>query len=207
MAIPKNMQDKYNEIAQLIDKFCDEMIHEKYNKDFKSVCHRLLEKLCRKRPSPLLGGRVHTWAAGIVYAIGAANFIFDKDQEYYMTSKELASGFGIAATTAGTKAGEIRKMFNINYFNHEWMLPKLKEKNPMLWFIQVNGLIVDARDMPLEIQEQAFEMGIIPYVPGEREKKEERDVVIISSSKEEKDTEKKPLKESEIDKNQGVLFE
>jgi hypothetical protein len=24
-------------------------------------------------------------------------------------------------------------------------------------------------DMPLEVQQQAFEMGIIPYVPGEKE--------------------------------------
>ena len=32
--------------------------------------------------------------------------------------------------------------------------------------VTINGLIVDIRDMPLEIQQQAFARGIIPYIPG-----------------------------------------
>jgi hypothetical protein len=35
----------------------------------------------------------------------------------------------------------------------------------MAWFIQVNGLIVDARRAPREIQEEAFRQGLIPYLP------------------------------------------
>jgi hypothetical protein len=33
----------------------------------------------------------------------------------------------------------------------------------------VNGLLVDLRDMPREIQEIAFEDGLIPYIPADRE--------------------------------------
>jgi len=165
MSIPAVMQTKYDEIAPMIVKFCD----EKLNNEFKGICLRLLEKLCRKRPSPLLSGNPGTWAAGIVYAIGSCNFIFDKSQEIHMTADEIASGFGISASTAGAKAGKIRDMFNISYFNPEWLLPELIESSPMIWMVTINGLIVDIRDMPLEIQRQAFEKGIIPYVPGERE--------------------------------------
>ena len=82
---------------------------------------------------------------------------------------EIASGFGISASTAGNKAGEIRKMFNMNYFNSEWLLPKLIESNPATWMVEVNGYIVDIRRMPLEVQRLAFEKGIIPYVPGDIE--------------------------------------
>jgi hypothetical protein len=32
--------------------------------------------------------------------------------------------------------------------------------------IQVNGLIIDAPHTPREIQEQAFQLGLIPYIPG-----------------------------------------
>lgn len=165
MKIPKELQSKYDEIAPMIVKFCD----EKLNPDYKVLCLRLLEKLCRKRPSPLLGGRVHTWAAGIVYAIGANNFIFDKTQELHLTSNELASAFGISASTAGTKAAEIRKMFHIDIFNAEWMLPENIRDNPAIWMVTINGFIVDVRQMPLEVQQQAFEMGIIPYVPDSTE--------------------------------------
>jgi len=168
MAIPKNMQEKYNEIASMIVKFSD----EKLDDDYKEICLRLLEKLCRKRPSPLLGGRAHTWAAGIVYAIGSANFIFDKTQKIHLTSNEIASGFGISASTAGAKAAQIRDMFDISFFSAEWLLPKNIKDNPAIWMVQVNGIIVDIRTMPLELQYQAFEKGIIPYVPGEEDNNE-----------------------------------
>ena len=169
MSIPKEMQDKYNEIAPWIIEFCDKRLSD----DYKSLCLRLLEKLCRKRPSPLLAGRAHTWAAGIVHAIGSSNFLFDKTQKIHLTTKELASAFGISASTAAGKAAEIKNMFNIDYFNSEWLLPENIENNPMIWMVEVNGFIVDIRYMPLETQQQAFEMGIIPYVPGERDEQEE----------------------------------
>jgi hypothetical protein len=165
MKIPKEMQNKFDEIAPMIEMFCD----EKLSDDYKKLCLHLLEKLCRKRPSPLLGGRVNTWAAGIIYAIGANNFVFDKTQKIHITAAELASKFNISPSTAGNKASEIRKMFNIDYFNAEWMLPELVAENPTIWMVMMNGFIVDIRDMPLEVQQQAFEAGVIPYVPGEKE--------------------------------------
>jgi len=165
MPIPKEMQGKYNEIAALIIEFCD----KKLNDDYKSLCLRLLEKLCRKRQSPLLSGRAHTWAAGIVYAIGSNNFIFDKTQKLHLTASELVAPFGVSSSTASGKAAELKKMFKIDYFNIEWMLPEHIDNNPMVWMVMIDGFIVDIRDMPLEIQQQAFEKGIIPYVPGEKE--------------------------------------
>ncbi len=39
------------------------------------------------------------------------------------------------------------------------------EANPMVWFIQVDGLVLDARHAPPEIQLQAFMKGFIPYIP------------------------------------------
>jgi hypothetical protein len=43
-------------------------------------------------------------------------------------------------------------------------LPSLIETNPLVWMAQVNGLVVDLRDMPREVQEIAFEKGTIPYI-------------------------------------------
>jgi hypothetical protein len=36
----------------------------------------------------------------------------------------------------------------------------------MTWLIQVHGFIVDARDIPKELQIPAWRKGLIPYVPG-----------------------------------------
>ena len=47
----------------------------------------------------------------------------------------------------------------------EFLREDMIEASPMIWLIQVDGLIVDARELPLPIQAQAFELGVIPYIP------------------------------------------
>ena len=41
----------------------------------------------------------------------------------------------------------------------------------MAWMIMVDGLIVDARHVPRQIQEEAYRKGLIPYIPGEQGKR------------------------------------
>jgi hypothetical protein len=38
-------------------------------------------------------------------------------------------------------------------------------RNPLIWMLQVNGLVMDMRYAPREIQEEAFLKGLIPYIP------------------------------------------
>jgi hypothetical protein len=161
MSVPKNMQEKYNEIEPLITKFCE----EKLNDEYKDLSLRLCEKLCRKRPSPLLSGKANTWACTIIYTIGSVNFIFDKSQVPTMTAKEIAESFGISASTAGNKASQIRDMLNISPFEPEWTLPSKISDNPLVWMVEVDGFVIDVRILPLEVQIQAYKAGIIPYVP------------------------------------------
>jgi hypothetical protein len=130
MSIPKNMQETYDAIAALINDFCD----RRANDEYRMVCLRLCEKLCRKRPSPLLRGYTETWAAGIVYAIGSVNFIFDKSQAVHMTGPELAAEFGVAASTASGKGKQIRNMFGMGYYSPEWTLPSKFKNNPLMLF-------------------------------------------------------------------------
>ena len=105
MAVPKAMQEKYDEIAAILTQYCDEHLNDEY----KKLCLHALEKLCRKRPSPVTSGRANTWAAGIIYAIGQNNFIFDKSKAIHMTAEELVEPLGVKKSTAGGKATEIRK--------------------------------------------------------------------------------------------------
>ncbi len=46
----------------------------------------------------------------------------------------------------------------------------LIDDNPLIWYVKVNGLIVDVRHMPREVQEVAYEKGLIPYIPADRHK-------------------------------------
>jgi len=161
VTVPKEMQGRYNEISNLIIVFCD----EKLNEEYRNVCCQLCAALCRKRPSPLLAGKANTWACGIIHAIGMVNFLFDSKQKPHIKASEIYSWFGIAESTGSGKSKQIRDLMKMNYFDTKWTLPSKMENNPLVWMIQVNGLVVDARYCPREIQEEAYKKGLIPYMP------------------------------------------
>ena len=162
--VPNTMSARYVEIAEIIESFCN----EKLNEEYKEICLRALAKLCRKRPSPLIGGKANTWACGIVYAIGSSNFIFDKSQPINMTATDIADWFGLSKSTAGSKSADISKLLKLSYYNTEFMLASLIESNPMVWYLSINGFLTDIRSMPRDIQEEAYRRGLIPYIPADR---------------------------------------
>ena len=50
------------------------------------------------------------------------------------------------------------------------MLRNLVDQYPLVWMAEVNGLLVDLRDLPREVQEIAFAKGMIPYLPADKDK-------------------------------------
>ena len=64
---------------------------------------------------------------------------------------------------------EIRKMFRMHQLDPNWTLPSRLEDNPLVWMLNVNGLLMDIRSAPREAQEVAFQKGLIPYIPADRQ--------------------------------------
>jgi hypothetical protein len=174
--VPKNMRPIYETITALTNEFCEEHLNEEY----AQLARQMTAALCRKRPSPLTRGKPDSWACGIIYALGFVNFLFDKSHEPYMSATELCEGFGVSKSTGANKSRDIRDMMNLSQFDPNWCLPSLMDENPLAWMIMVDDLVVDARSMPLSIQEVAYEKGLIPYIPGMKEqvapRKRKRDV-------------------------------
>lgn len=154
------------EIVALTDEAC----HKHLNEEYAETARRLAARLARKRPSPLLRGWPKTWACGIVYAIGAVNFLFDKSFQPYMSAGDLCQAFGVSKSSGSNKARDIQKMFKMYQTAPMWTLPSLIDDNPLIWMLEVNGLIVDVRHMPREVQEVAYRKGLIPYIPADRDK-------------------------------------
>ena len=112
---------KFRFCGALTDSFCEQHLNDEY----RSMIHRVIGVLARKRPSPLLKGRDNVWAAAAVHAVGRTNFLDD---------------------------------------------PSRLADNPMVWMLQVNGLLVDIRHESLELQQAAYEQGLIPFIPAKVEK-------------------------------------
>jgi hypothetical protein len=160
-SVPQHMRATFETIVALTDAFCKEWLTDEY----ADLCRKLAAALARKRPSPLLSGNLNTWACGVVYTIASLNFLFDKSAPNYVSAADLAGAFGLAKNTAGAKSKAIRDALKIRAFDWHWAAPSRLDDYPGAWLIQVNELIVDARRMPREIQEEAFRKGYIPYVP------------------------------------------
>src|SRR3954466_6906470 len=97
-----------------------------------------------------------------------------------MTVAKRDGRTGMAASLGGdTPAITARKLrrsiplpmakveLRIGVFDPKWALPSLVGSNPLVWMAEVDGLLVDLRTMPREIQEVAFAKGIIPYIPAD----------------------------------------
>jgi Domain of unknown function (DUF6398) len=165
-SVPKSMRAIYEAITTLTDTFCRKHLNE----DYCVLAQRMTAALCRKRPSPLASGQPRTWACGIVYVLGQINFLSDRSTQPFMTLADLCVRFGIGQSTASAKARVISQALNIRPINPEWLLPNLLDQNPVVWIAEVNGVLVDLRDMPREVQQIAFDKGMIPYIPADQEK-------------------------------------
>ena len=162
---PRSSPDEARKALQAIVAMTDPFCRERLNEEYAILCRKLAEKLLRKRPSPLGSGTPNAWAAGIVRTIGVVNFLQDPSQNPHMRLTQVDEAFGVSESTGQAKSLAIRKAFKIYQFDREWTLPSRMNSNPMAWMVEVNGLLMDMRYAPRNIQEIAYHKGLIPYIP------------------------------------------
>lgn len=162
--VPRKTRPLYEAVVRLTDAFCAERL----DGDYATLCRKMAATLARKRPSPLERGGIEGWACGIVRAAGSANFLFDPSTEPYVSAAEIAGYFGVAPSTCAAKARAVKDALRIRPYDWHWLLPGTLERNPLVWLVEVDGLLADARDLPLDLQEEAARRGLIPYAPGRR---------------------------------------
>ena len=156
--MPAAVRPKYDAIWALVGPFC----RGRLNDEYADMCQRMLGVLARKRPSPLAGGTAAGWAAGVVRAVGHVNFLGDKSRSPYMTTADIDKGFGVSQATAAAKSKAIRDLLNLTPFDPKWMLPSFMADNPMAYMVAVNGLLMDVRRAPPDIQAEVLARGLVP---------------------------------------------
>jgi hypothetical protein len=161
LQVPKDLQARFDEITQLTDAFCQTYVNDEY----AQLCRQLTATLCRKRPSPLLAGKAPTWASGIIHALGMVNFLFDASQTPHVPASQIWTHFGLSSSTMQAKSKQIRDLLHLSPLDPEWTLPSRVDQNPLIWMLEVNGLIIDIRHAPRALQEEAFRKGLIPSIP------------------------------------------
>ena len=157
----------FDQIVTMTDQFC----REKLNEEYAVLCRHLAEKLARKRPSPLLSGKPETWACGIIRTIGWVNFLDDSSNKPHMKLTAIDKAFGVAESTGQGKSKTIRTMLQIGSSIIIGRSRVAWTTASMIWMKEVDGIFMDIRRCTREIQEIAFQKGLIPYVPADQTSK------------------------------------
>src|SRR4051794_20751082 len=147
-AVPRHMQTTYDAVVALTDAFCGAHLTGEY----RDLARAMTASLSRKRPSPLASGQPRTWACAIIHVLGQLNFLSDKASQPHMTMAEVCTAFGVGQSTASAKARVIADALHTNRMDPTWMLKSFVDQNPLVWMAEVNGLLVDIRAMPREVQ-------------------------------------------------------
>lgn len=118
------LAERKQQLLDLTGAFCDEHL----NAEYKRLCKKAVERLAKKRPSPILRGKPEIWAAGIVHAMASPNFLFDKSSDPYLSAGDIAAYFQVASGSSSQKASTIRDMLGITQLDPEWMTKQMKER-------------------------------------------------------------------------------
>jgi hypothetical protein len=158
LRIPQAMRDRAQTIIEIVDAACREHLDDEYAR----LTRRLVARLARKRPSPLARGDARIWAAGAIYVLGQLNFLFDRSNTPHMTVDALADALGVVKTTMANKAALIRKTLGLGALEPDLTRIAVLQQHPLAWLVQIDGLIVDARSLAPELQDEVRRLGLIP---------------------------------------------
>jgi len=132
------------------------------------MIRQVVGALARKRPSPLLRGTERVWAAGAVHAVGRVNFLDDSTRTPRCKPRVIYEFFGVAESTGQNKSKEIRDLLGMGPMAPAWTFPSQLIRNPMVWLLRVNGILVDVRRASVELPRVAFANGLIPFIPADQ---------------------------------------
>jgi hypothetical protein len=153
---------RFEEVTQLTDAFCRIHLNEEY------------AQLCREgTDGDLVSETPFAVGARQGHHLGLWNYSCPGHGQLslrFLTNAPSCGqpDLGIFRTEFFDHAGQIEadsRSVGMYPMDPDWSTPSMLDQNPLVWMLEVNGLIIDVRHAPREIQAAAFRQGLIPYIP------------------------------------------
>jgi hypothetical protein len=103
-------KQRLEQIKELVKGFCTMYLAE----ELAGYALKLCETLGRRQKISITKGKKEIWAAAIVYVIARLNFLFDRDNAFYLSPDTICDFFGTNKSTTGNKASQIEKICNLS---------------------------------------------------------------------------------------------
>jgi hypothetical protein len=112
-AIAKDRRERYEAVAALLRAFGQQHL----DVELTGFMLELWTRICRKKASDCLRGKIEVWAASVTHVIARMNFLFDKAQPVHTTFDTICSFYKTSKTTVGGKATEIERKLRLREHN------------------------------------------------------------------------------------------
>jgi hypothetical protein len=96
----REVRARVDEILRLCDRCCDTLLDVEY----RTATRRLLSRVARNDPTPLLRGRAETAAAAVAWVVGKANDLYNPASAPNIRVKDLMAHFGLKQSSVSTRA-------------------------------------------------------------------------------------------------------
>jgi hypothetical protein len=178
--------ERLQEVKELVRGFCDQYLNE----ELAGYALKLCDKLGRKRTLSIVRGRKQIWAASIVYVIARLNFLFDVENELFLTADTICEFFGAKKSTIGNKATQIEKACNLGLGAEGFCSPEISDA---LTLVELpNGLVIPKSMLP------KFE--VMYEVADDKETKELEEFMAERQRREEREAAEKKARRAEINR-------
>ena len=184
------------EIKNMVHIFCDEHLTE----ELEGYAQRLCDVLGRKRKIDITRGKKEIWSASIIHAIARLNFLFDRQNENFITFDTICDFFNTKKTTIGSKATQIEKDCKLSMGAEGFCS---KEISDMFVFYESPEGFIIPKSM---IKEPAFVYEVVDGEEAEEIKRFAEEQRSIREKKRERRKSKKK-KEKKTDDSQINLFD
>ncbi|OQY07561.1 MAG: hypothetical protein B6I25_01485 [Planctomycetales bacterium 4572_13] len=161
--IAPSIRPRFDDISLLITQFCA----DREAVVLALLCMDMNVTLCVEFPQVIRKCKAESWACGIIHALGIVNFLSDPESDPHIKSSEIYPFFKVSQGTMQSKSLKIRELLCTGPMDPMWSLPDMLLKDPMLWFVPMDGMMIDIRDAAPEIQQKALDDGLIPILPDE----------------------------------------
>ena len=133
----QQLQERENNIIQLVATFCNEHLDEEY----AALCTQLVQKLGCQHPCLFESGRLEIWAAALVYTICSINLLFDRRKSLSLSSSDICDFYGVSHSTITRKMREIKEQLKIDpVFDTEFILKEEANRRPFNPFKKIGSL-------------------------------------------------------------------
>ena len=166
-------EERLKEIRGLVVSFCDKHLNE----EMQGYALKLCDTLGRKRKISIARGRKEIWAASIIYVIARLNFLFDMENDLFLTADTICDFFGVKKSTIGSKATQIEKACKLGIGAEGFCSPEISDT---LTLVKLpNGLVIPKSMMPklefmIEAMDEEEEKELQEYMAEQERLKEQK---------------------------------